>query len=127
MGFGCSPLQPGCHDLAVESLYLPFGDPEYGHAYTRFVVNAWFNGPRLTFTFTIKRGRRVLKRLHQTRRPDLYYSIDSGFKLYRLRGVRAGTRLSCVIKLSGNGLSTSRVVKIRSGAGSRVGTRLGFG
>jgi hypothetical protein len=126
LGFGCSPLQPGCRDLAIESLYLPFGDSEYGRAYSRFVVNGWFNGPHVTFTFTIKRGRKVLKELRQTRSPDLYYTVNSGFKLYRLRGVPAGTRLSCVVKMSGSGVTTSRTVQIRSGAGSRVGAKLGF-
>jgi hypothetical protein len=126
LGFGCSPLQPGCSDLAVESLYLPFGDSEYGRAYSRFVVNGWFNGPRVTFRFTIKRGRKVLKRLHQARSPDGYYSVNSGFKLYRLRGVAPGTRLTCVIEMSGDGVTTSRAVQIRSGAGSKVGAKLGF-
>jgi hypothetical protein len=126
LGFGCSPLQPGCHELAVQSLYYPFGDEVYPWKHSLLVVRGWFNGPRVTFTFTIKRGSKVLKRLHQTRSTDsqVYYA-DSNFKLYRLRGVPGGTRLSCVITISGGGVKTSRTVKIRAGAGPKVGTVFG--
>jgi hypothetical protein len=125
-GFGCSPLEPRCGSVPVYNLYAPFGDSSYPSTYTRLLVKGWFNGPRVTFTFTIKHGRNVLKRLHQTRSTDSQaYSAESGFNLYRLRGVHPGTRLTCIITISGGGVKTSRTVKIKAGAGPKVGAVLG--
>ncbi len=124
LGFGCSPVDPGC-GLAVQNLYAPVGDVAYPWTYSQLVVNGWFNGPRLTFTFTIKRGSKVLQRLRQTQSSN-GYSVTSGFLLYRLRGVPAHTPVSCVITMSGGGLTLSRTVKIKAGAGPKVGAALGF-
>lgn len=117
MGWGCSPLTPGCRDRSYQSFYFPFGEEAISKPFSQLVVRGWFNGPKVRFAFTIKRGRKVLKRLHTTRSSDGNDAFEVDFRLFRLRGVVAGTRLSCLIGMSGGRLTIRRTVSIRAGAG----------
>jgi hypothetical protein len=122
LNWGCGPYFPKCGLPQVQNSYLPHGDGSYGAAFTTLVLNSWTNGPRVTVTFTIARGTKVIKHLRMARSLERDTGLMSSIELYHLRGVRPGTRLSCTVAISTNGASLTRTVAIRSGGGPKMGT-----
>lgn len=120
-GLGCSPLQPGCHDTVIHNDYYRYGSIEYAHPHSRLLVNGWSNAPIVHLTYTIKRGHRVLKRVHDKAGTDTYFSYTSEISIYRLPGVRRGAKVRCTISANGGDGPRTRTVTVRAGAGPRRG------
>jgi hypothetical protein len=126
LALGCGPVAPGCvASKGFQLIYVPH--PPIGLPNSTLEENAWFNAPDDTparFTFTIKRGHKVIARLHDVQRSsDLV--VDSGFLLHhseirwgshhrRWHGPRGGTVLKVVCSVSANGLTLTRTVKMKS-------------
>lgn len=115
MGFGTCGPRGQCDVPPVRTTYRPH--PPIGRPYSTLEVTGWLNSPgtKVSFTFTLKHGRKVVKRTHDTRSPeDTQFFFDSGVLLRHLPGVSGGTRLTCIITMSAGGITLTRTATIRA-------------
>jgi hypothetical protein len=124
LGWGCSPLFPACHLPQVQNFFFPRGDGGYPAAYNLLVLNGWSNGSSVTATFTLRRGSKLVKRIHVTKPPEQNYMVMTGFNMYRLPGIPAGTRLACTVEMSSGGVTIRRSMTLRAGGGPKAGLSL---
>jgi hypothetical protein len=125
LGLGCGPLGGCVEPKGFRKTYVPH--PPIGIPYSTLEMGAWFNAPDdsvATFSFTIKRGHKVLGRVHDVEHSnDL--GVDSGFTLTHARilsgshhirwhAPRAGTPVTSISTVSAEGLSITRSVKVKT-------------
>jgi len=83
-------------------------------------VNGWLNEPggQIAFTLTVKRGARVIKRIHPVRTidPDSLYGAGVQVKLvlHQVHGIRPETRLSCAIVMTAGGVTLARTTTVKA-------------
>src|SRR5690348_143388 len=120
LALGCGPVAPGCVAAkGFQRIYVPH--PPIGLPNSTLEMNAWFNAPddsAANFTFILKRGRKVLARIHDVQRSsDLL--VDSGFLLHhsdirwgshhkRWHAPPGGTKLTCICTVTAEGLTITR-------------------
>lgn len=121
VGFGCPPVATGCKELTTQNLYSPFGDSTYNGPYTTFMLRGWSNAPTTRIEYTIKHGRHVVKRLRKSISVADDTFVKAGLNVYKLPGVRPGTRLTCLVKLVSPGASASYKARLTAGGGHRHG------
>jgi hypothetical protein len=125
IAWGCGPSADCPTPRGFRASYVPH--PPIGLPYSTLEVSGWTNAPEgtpITFTFTIKHGRKVVARAHDVQ-PASDYLAQSGFELlhsqiklgHRGRHWHApagGTRLTCTYTMSGSGLSLTRTARMRT-------------
>jgi hypothetical protein len=106
--------------------WYPFGDASYGYPHSGFDLWAWTNGTKLTFAFTLRHGRHVLKRFHRTVTGSVLFDTPEPGHLelgvFHEPGIAAGTRLACTVTASSGNARLTRTFTVRAGGGPKRGT-----
>lgn len=124
VGLGCVP-GVGCEWPKVSNAWARFGDAEYGHPYTHFNIWGWTNGTTLTMAYTVRHGRRVLKRGRRSEVGQVLFDVPEpghlSLTIFGFRGIRTGTPLRLTIALMSGTATLTRTFAIHAGGGPKKG------
>jgi hypothetical protein len=125
LGWGCTPVgETACPVLKLQNFYKKFGDSVYPFAYTWMVAHAYSNTLSEQWTFTFRHGSRVVARYKKAGSEIGETQFEDGVALYRIRGLKPGTRLRCTIQVVAGTKTLTRTVTAYSGAGPKTGAGL---
>ncbi len=124
VGLGCVP-GVGCEWPKVSNVWAPLGGEGYGYPFTQFNIWGWTNGSTLKMAYTLRDGRRVLKRWHGSLLGNVLFGSPQpehlNLYIYSFRGIPVRAPLRLTVSLTSGTSALTRTFAVHAGGGPKKG------